>query len=438
MKIALDGPSGAGKSTVAKALAKRLGIIYVDTGALYRTIGLYVRNKGIDKTDTSAVIACLDEIQLDMQFINGEQIITLNGEKIGQEIRTGEIAMYASAVSAIPQVRTFLLETQRKIARENDVVMDGRDIGTVILPDAEVKIFMVASPEARAKRRYLELTEKGESCTYESVLADIIERDTNDSTRKVAPAIPAQDAVHLDNSDLTIEQTVDAVIKIIEEKTQKKKTKRIRGLYRFIKYGFSWFFYIVYGLKIRGREKEPQNKNFVICANHTSLMDVVPLVIALNKNQIRFMAKKEIFKIPILRGFARGMGGYPVDRKGGDVSAIKKTIEILKEEHGCVGIFPQGTRQAYKDPRQTPIKDGVGMVAIKAGVGILPIAIKTKKGKLSFFRRAEIIIGDYIDPTTLNLEGTPKEQYKELTHYAFDKVCNMLEEKETPKEEKND
>ena len=142
MRIALDGPSGAGKSTVAKALAKRLGIIYVDTGALYRTIGLYVRNKGFARTDIANIIACLDEIKLGMEFIDGKQIITLNGKEIGDEIRTGEIAMYASSVSAVPEVRKFLLETQRKIALENSVVMDGRDIGTVIIPDAEVKIFM--------------------------------------------------------------------------------------------------------------------------------------------------------------------------------------------------------------------------------------------------------------------------------------------------------
>ena len=426
MRIALDGPSGAGKSTVAKALARELGIIYVDTGALYRTIGLYVRDKGVDKDDTENVIACLDEIKLDMQFVNGEQIITLNGEKIGQEIRTGEIAMYASRVSAIPEVRAFLLETQRKIARENDVVMDGRDIGTVILPDAEVKIFMVASPEARAKRRYLELSEKGESCTYESVLADIIERDNNDSTRKVAPAIPAQDAIHLDNSDLDIEQTVAKVVEIINQKAKKKKHKANKT-YRVVKFCFGWIFRLLYALKIKGKENEPVGKSFVICANHTSLMDVVPLVIAL-KTQIRFMGKKEIFKIPILRGFAKGMGGYPVDRKTGDVSAIKRTIDILKNEHGCVGIFPQGTRQAYKDPRQTPIKDGAGMVALKAGVGILPIAIKTKKGKLRLFHRAEVIIGEYIDPSKLDLQGTNKEQYEKLTHYAFDKVCDMLQE----------
>lgn len=220
LRIALDGPSGAGKSTVAKALAKKLGVIYVDTGALYRTVGLYVRNKGVDKNDEEKVISLLSEINLGMEFINGEQIITLNGENVGDTIRTGEIAMYASRVSAIPEVRAFLLETQRKIARENNVVMDGRDIGTVIIPDAEVKIYMTASSIARAERRYKELIAKGESCTLESVLADIELRDKNDSTRKTAPAVQAKDAILLDNSELDIDKTVDKAIEIIKSKVE--------------------------------------------------------------------------------------------------------------------------------------------------------------------------------------------------------------------------
>ena len=220
LRIALDGPSGAGKSTVAKALAKKLGVIYVDTGALYRTVGLYVRNKGVDKNDEEKVISLLSEINLGMEFINGEQIITLNGENVGDTIRTGEIAMYASRVSAIPEVRAFLLETQRKIARENNVVMDGRDIGTVIIPDAEVKIYMTASSIARAERRYKELIAKGENCTLESVLADIELRDKNDSTRKTAPAVQAKDAILLDNSELDIDKTVDKAIEIIKSKVE--------------------------------------------------------------------------------------------------------------------------------------------------------------------------------------------------------------------------
>lgn len=219
-------------------------------------------------------------------------------------------------------------------------------------------------------------------------------------------------------------------------KKEKKKRTKPRAFYRFIKLCFGWVFRMLYGMRVRGKENEPVGKNFVIIANHTSLMDVVPLAIAL-KTQIRFMGKKEIFKVPILSAFARGMGGYPVDRKAGDVSAIKRTIEILKDDYGCVGIFPQGTRCPYKDPRETPIKDGSGMVALKAGVGILPVAIKTKKGKLRLFRRADIVIGEYIDPSKMELQGeTPREQYTYLTGYAFDKVCTMLEN-ETPKKLKD-
>ncbi len=220
MNIAIDGPSGAGKSSLAKAIAKRLGIIYVDTGALYRTIGLYIKEHGIDPRDEVGVTAALPSIGLSLRFEEGAQRIYLCGEDVGDRIRTPEMSMYASAVSAIGSVRAFLLETQRKVARESSVVMDGRDIGTVILPDADCKIFLTASPEARAKRRTVELTEKGMKVSYDDVLADMVERDRNDSTRALAPAIPAEDAVFLDNSGMTPEETVEAAVKIIEAATK--------------------------------------------------------------------------------------------------------------------------------------------------------------------------------------------------------------------------
>ena len=219
MKIAIDGPSGAGKSTLSKAVAARLGIVYVDTGALYRTVGYAVRQLGIDPHDTAAVIGALDGMRISLRYEDGVQCVYLNGENLGDRIREPEISMYASKVSAIPEVRNFLLGTQRKIAAENDVIMDGRDIGTVILPDAEVKIFMFASPEARAKRRCAELAEKGMPTSYESVLADINERDRNDATRAVAPAVAAEDAVLFDNSDCTFEESVAHLLAIIAEKT---------------------------------------------------------------------------------------------------------------------------------------------------------------------------------------------------------------------------
>ena len=216
--VAIDGPSGAGKSSLAKALAAKLGISYVDTGAIYRTVGYAVRQHGISGDDKEGVVALLDKIKVDARFEDGKQYMYLDGECLGEKIRENEISAYASKVAAIPEVRTFLLEMQRKIARENSVIMDGRDIGTVILPDAEVKIFLSATAEKRAKRRYLELIERGENPDYDQILIEIKERDLRDSSRDVAPLRPADDAVLLDNSEISLEATVDAAEEIIRSK----------------------------------------------------------------------------------------------------------------------------------------------------------------------------------------------------------------------------
>ena len=212
IQIAIDGPGGAGKSTVARAVAAKMGIVYVDTGALYRTIGYYVRQNDIKPDDREAVAACLGNINIQISYVDGKQYVFLNGEDMGEKIRTPEMSMYASAVSAIPAVRAFLLDTQRDIAAKNSVIMDGRDIGTVILPDADVKIFLTASEECRARRRYDELRAKGQNVTFEDVLNEMNKRDKQDSTRDVAPTAAAEDAVLLDNTDMTFEETVDAVI----------------------------------------------------------------------------------------------------------------------------------------------------------------------------------------------------------------------------------
>ncbi len=217
-QIAIDGPSGAGKSTVAKALAKELSCIYVDTGAMYRTIGLYVSRKCIDKDDSEAIKKCLADISISIAYKDGVQRMFLNGEDVTDYIRTQEISMYASKVSAIPEVRSFLIDLQRDFAKSDNVVMDGRDIGTVIFPGAAVKIFLVSSPKARAMRRFKELVQKGENVSYEEVLKATIERDNNDTTRKTAPAVAAPDAVTIDNSELGIKETLDAILMVVKEK----------------------------------------------------------------------------------------------------------------------------------------------------------------------------------------------------------------------------
>ena len=218
IQIAIDGPGGAGKTTLSKAIAKRLGIVYVDTGAMYRTVGLYVRDHGFSWENTAAVISLLPEIHIEVKFEDGVQNIYLNGINPGDRIREPEISMYASGVSKIPEVRAFLLETQKEIARKNSVIMDGRDIGTVILPDADLKLFMTASPETRAKRRYLELREKGQDVTLEQVMAEMVARDAQDAGRDIAPAIPADDAIMYDNSGLTCEESLESLLAFIKEK----------------------------------------------------------------------------------------------------------------------------------------------------------------------------------------------------------------------------
>ena len=220
IRIAIDGPSGAGKSTLARSAAGKLGYLYVDTGAIYRTVGYYAHTHKIDPKDEAAVTACLPEVAVELAYgRDGLQCMLLNGEDVTAAIRLPEISLCASAVSAHPGVRAFLLEMQRKLAREHSVIMDGRDIGTVVLPDAEVKIFLTASPEARARRRCLELEQRGTPQSYEKVLQEIEERDWNDTHRSVAPLRQAEDAVLLDTTDLDFQESEAALLSVIRERT---------------------------------------------------------------------------------------------------------------------------------------------------------------------------------------------------------------------------
>ena len=218
ISVAIDGPSGAGKSTLAKRLAKDMGFVYVDTGAMYRAIGLYALRAGKDPKDAAASEALLPEIQLTISVIDGAQHIYLNGEDVSTAIRAEQVGMAASAVSGHPAVRAFLLQQQRDLAASRNVLMDGRDIGTVVLPNATVKVFLTATPEARAQRRHKELLEKGMTADFETVLADIQQRDYQDSHRAAAPLRQAEDAVLLDTSELDFEQSAAALRAIIREK----------------------------------------------------------------------------------------------------------------------------------------------------------------------------------------------------------------------------
>ena len=219
--IAIDGPAGAGKSTIARRAAAEMGFIYVDTGALYRSVAYYCITKGADVKDREKIAALLPEISPKLRFIDGVQHVFVNGEDVSGNIRTPEVSLGASSVSAYPEVRAFLFDLQRKIAAENNVIMDGRDIGTTILPNAEVKIYLTASADTRAKRRALEYEQKGESFDLDQIRKDIIERDQRDMNREISPLKQADDAVLVDSSEMGIDDVVNAILNVYKEKVQK-------------------------------------------------------------------------------------------------------------------------------------------------------------------------------------------------------------------------
>lgn len=217
--IAIDGPAGAGKSTIARRVAKELSFIYVDTGAMYRAMALYLLRKEVNRDDTEQIGNICQDAEISIEYQNGEQIVLLNGENVNSYLRTEEVGNMASVSSAVPRVREKLLSLQRKLAKDMSVVMDGRDIGTTILPDADVKIYLTASSLTRAKRRYLELQEKGTVCNLDDIQKDIEERDQRDMSREISPLRQAEDAVLVDSSDLTIQQVVDRILQIFRSKT---------------------------------------------------------------------------------------------------------------------------------------------------------------------------------------------------------------------------
>lgn len=216
--VAIDGPAGAGKSSVAKAAAKELGFVYVDTGAIYRTIALYVLRQGVAPQDAAGVEGLLPQIEIGMEYTDQGQKMILNGEDITGLIRTPEVSMATSTCSAIPAVRAFLLQLQRDLAEKNNVLMDGRDIGTVVLPHAQLKVFLTASPQERARRRVLQLEESGRKADYEAILRDIQQRDYQDSHRETAPLRPAEDSVLVDTSGVTFEESVRRLVELVRER----------------------------------------------------------------------------------------------------------------------------------------------------------------------------------------------------------------------------
>ncbi len=428
INCALDGPSGAGKSTVAKLVAKSLGFIYVDTGALYRAIGLYATRKGALTTSAEEVVPLLNDINVELKYDNGTQLVLLNGEDVSSAIRQNEISMAASNVSAIPEVRAFLLDLQRDIAAKNDIIMDGRDIGTVILPNAEVKIFMTATAEERANRRYKELIEKGQNVVYEDILNDINQRDYNDSHRATAPLKKADDAIELDTSNMSIDEVVTEISNIIKKKTsdqitpvELKKFKWSIGtlLYAILRFIVAIVIYACFNVRVEGKENIPHGGGTVVASNHRTWLDPIMIAMFIRKPNA-YLCKEELFKNYFLKILLTILQGIPVHRGSSDRAPLNRAVDYVNRGYNLM-LFPEGTRS--KDGTLGKPKSGVAYIASISGAPVCPVGISFD-GKLRFRSKITIRFGTPISPDEIRIEKmTPGEMHK-----VRDVIYNAIKE----------
>ena len=451
INVALDGPSGAGKSTIAKAVAKKLDYVYVDTGALYRTIAYYVISCGIDVKDEAAVVSCLDKIKIELKYIGGAQHVMLGTEDVSDKIRTPEISMGASAVSAIPKVREFLFGLQQDIAKHNNIIMDGRDIGTVVLPNAQVKIFLTAAAEERANRRFKELQEKGDPSTYEQVLEDIKQRDYNDTHRDIAPLKKADDAIEVDSTNMTLDEVISTIVKIIEDKTagegggddgEKKSIRATRELmpvrpiskkkkltfiklffYNILRYITIFVYHCYYNIKWEGKENVPKDGGNIFASNHRSYQD--PVFTALGARvPISYMAKEELFhKNVFFTGLIKLFGAFPVVRGKGDMQVIDTSIEKLEKGRN-LEIFPEGTRS--KDGKVGKGKTGVALIAAVAQTKVIPVGINFEGEKLKFRSKVVVRYGKPIIPSEIGVTGTTAKDLKKIKNEIMKGITELV------------
>ena len=426
INIAIDGPAGAGKSTVAKAVAKDLGIIYLDTGAMYRATAYYALQQNISVTDEESVKNMLDTMSMDIVYEDGAQQIYVNGINTTPYLREHYMSKAASDISALPPVRYKMVELQREFAKSHDVVLDGRDIGTFVLPDANCKFYMTATAEERATRRYKELIEKGQSVNYDTLLQDIIQRDYNDSHREVAPLKQADDAEFVDTTDMGIDDVVSYIKQVVhiktksaqaqqntesdsedaaeEKKLSKRDSKRMKkyykvqthfGFYRFIRVLLHPLQCLLWPTKIVNKENGLIEGNVIYTCNHYTKVDTFMPSFALFKKEAHILAKYELFRVPIAGWFLHKMGAIPVRRGEADIDAVKNVLKVLRDGKKLL-IFPEGTRNKEGTQDMAEFKTGTARFAIKTQSPIVPMLYYSSP---KLFRKNWLYIGE---PFTLD------------------------------------
>lgn len=391
--IAIDGPGGAGKSSIADGLAQSLKVLHLDTGAMYRALAYQALMEGVSTRDEAALAALLGHTRIDVTFENGVQHTFVNGEDVTDRIRTPEISMATSDIATCGAVRSHMVRLQQELARSRSMILDGRDIGTRVLPDATLKIFLTASPEVRARRRTDELLARGASVEYESVLADVIARDRQDSTRAIDPLTAAPDAVVLDTSAMTPDEVRQTILMRLERSMMQnapaKQTREPLTLfYRLAMWLSIAMFNTLWPVRYHNAERLDMDAPFILIGNHQSMIDPLLIGWRCKRYQIRYLGKKELIRNPLMRAMYRNMRMIPVDRHNMDMQAVRACLKTLKENH-VLGIFPEGTR--HKKTLMQEMESGVAVIALRAGVPILPAYVT---GKPRFLRPIDCYYGE--------------------------------------------
>lgn len=468
--VAIDGPAGTGKGTITKIVAEKLGLVTIDTGATYRCITLAMIKKNVKLEEEEKIKEILEKSKIEFKNINGEQHTFLNDEEVSKEIRSNEVNSMVSQVSALKFVRYKMVDLQRKLAEGKDVIMEGRDIGTYVFPNADVKIYLDAEPEERARRRQKQNEEAGIQSTYEEVLAGIIARDENDKNKEMGALKVAKDAIVVDGTHGTIEENVQKVIDIINKKKQKnnkiknvevdasvdqkkdkndkiknvgvdasvdpKKTKQEKTIeklkvtkkeplskiiQREIVRSILWVLYkIVFRVKVIGKENVPKDEPFILCGNHVEFIKVPIIeIFTTGRKKVYFMAKIELLNNAFLRWFAYLFNVIPVKRGKQDMYAMKQSLQALNQGD-ALGIFPEGTTNGLA--KKVKVKTGTAYMALRTGSKVLPVGIKTTKTN-----RVIVNIGKTLNYNEQKEKNPDKEKLEETTKEIMDTIIMLTE-----------
>lgn len=428
--VAIDGPAGTGKGTIAKLIAKDFGFLNVDTGAMFRCVTLAMLKQGIKIEETEKIEELLQNIQIELKEENDVQVVLLNGENVTKEIRTREVNEYISDVSKLKIVRDKLLSLQRKIAQGQNVVMEGRDIGTTVFPNANVKIYLDASPEERARRRVRQNEEKGIVSSYEEVLESVRRRDKEDSERELSPLKKADDAILVDSTNMTIDEVEAKVKKIIEKKMKQYKKEKKNAIKQFEKEGESWwtkfqrrvvwhvlrgFYKLFYRVEVNGTENIPEDGAFILCGNHVDFFKV-PVIVVFAPRKINFIGKAELFNNPILARIGELFDVIPVKRGKQDVDSMKNSLKVLARGE-ALGLFPEGTRNGLA--KNVKVKNGAAFMALRTGKTIVPSGIKVSKAKII------VNYGKPLDYSKYQSKTPEKETLDKVTKDLMDTIIEL-------------